>query len=247
MAIRSDLISTDITLELDEEEITLGDFNAACEAFAGLVKEVAKQVKPDSTAKAWSVKVYEGSAGIGVSALPVEIDAAAMKKIRHLLSSGIELLSRGLRPESFTDKAIEFSKNLASTFKRKPVDPSIRIWSGTESSVQVGRSIIKSAKDLLEPAYEEEGSVEGTLEKLDGHDKLQFVVYDLLQARAIRCEVDERLLSQAWNHWKQRIEVLGRVRYRRDGHAVSVRASALIPFPSAKDIPSLEEMRRLLS
>jgi hypothetical protein len=247
MAINIDSISTDITLELDEEEISLADFNAACEAFSGLVKEVSRFVKPDANAKAWTIRVYDGSAGIGVSARPSLIAADALNQIRYELTNGLEILARGLRPAAFTDKAIEFSKNLANTFKWKPVEPRIRVWSGTEMSVPVGRVIVQTAKELLEPAYEEEGSIEGRLEKLDSHDKMQFVVYDLLEERAIRCEVDEKLLAQAWKHWQQRIEVVGKVRYRRDGHAVSVKASKLITFPLPEEIPSLDQMRRLLA
>lgn len=42
------------------------------------------------------------------------------------------------------------------------------------------------------------------------------------------------------------MEVLGKVRYRKDGMPVSVRAKEIIPFPTAEEIPSLTEMRRLL-
>jgi len=41
--------------------------------------------------------------------------------------------------------------------------------------------------------------------------------------------------------------VLGKVRYRRDGMPVSVRAKDIIPFPTKDEIPSLSEMRRLLA
>lgn len=248
MAIRPESISTDITLELDEDEITLADFNGACEAFSGLVREVAKRVHPDAaSAKAWTVTVYSGSAGVGVSALPAHIALDGVNHIRHELMAGIGTLARGIRPAAFTDRAIEFARALANTFKQKPVEPKIRIWSGNSESVPVGRAIVATAKELLDAVYEEEGSVEGTLEKLDNHDKQQFVVYELLEGRAIKCEVNEALLKQAWLHWNQRVEVIGKVRYRRDGHPVSVKATTLLAFPGPDEIPSLEEVRRLLS
>lgn len=247
MAIKTDNLSSDITLELDEDVISLADFKAACDAFSGLIKEVSKQVKPDAKAGAWSVKVYEGSIGIGVSAMPSLLGPELMSEVRLVLITGLEMLARGQRPVAFTDNAIEFAGKLASTFKRKPLEPNIRIWSGQTQSISVGRVIAKTAKELLEPAYEEEASVEGRLEKLDGHDKLQFVVYDMLEDRAIRCEVDSKLLSVAWENFQKRVEVVGKVRFRRDGHAVSVKAREIISFPSPDQIPSLDEMRRLLS
>jgi hypothetical protein len=248
MAIRAEEISTDITLELDEEEISVADFTAACKAFFALVREISRHVKQEDVgAAAWSVKVYEGSAGIGVTALPSVLGSDAVAKVREKLIDGLDLLSKGIRPDAFSDRAIEFANNLANTFKRKPKDPNIRVWSRAGQFVPVGRSIAKAAKEILEPIYEDEGTVEGRLEKLDGHDKTQFVVYDILDDRAIKCEVNDQLLKQALKYWQQRIEVVGKVRYRKDGHPVSIKATELIPFPSADEIPSLEEMRLLLS
>ena len=100
---------------------------------------------------------------------------------------------------------------------------------------------------MLEAAYEEEGSIEGRLERLDAHNHLQLVVYDVLDDRAIKCEVDDELLNQAQEHWRKRVEVIGRVRYRKDGHAVSIKAKEIIGFPGPDDIPSLDEVRRMLS
>lgn len=248
MAIKNETITSDITLELDEREISLADFNAACEAFSGLIKEVSRHVQPHAIAnKAWTVKVYDGSAGVGVSAQPLLMDVATMNLIRSLLMAGMEQLGRGLRPDGFTDRAIEFARHLANAFKNSRAEPRIRIWGGRESAVPVGATVAATAKALLDPAYEEDGSVEGRLEKLDGHSKSQFVIYDLFDDRSIKCEVNEEILAQAWQHWKQRIEVIGRVRYRRDGHPVSVKAQQIIPFPGPDEIPSLEEMRRLLA
>lgn len=247
MAIKVEKLSSDITLELNEEEIPLADFTSACEAFSGLVREISRHVKPEASSKAWSVKVYEGSAGIGVSAHPGIFVENEVNLVREELLSGLEQLTAGLRPEWFSDRAIEFARNLAGTFKKKPIDPDIRIWSRSNRVVPVGRAIVRTAKEILDPSYEDEGSVEGRLEKLDSHDKMQFVVYDLIDDRAIKCEVDEHLLKQAWEHWKKRIEVLGKVRYRRDGLPVSIKATELIPFPAPEDIPSLAEMRQLLA
>jgi hypothetical protein len=247
MAIRSEQITSDITLEIDEEEISLADFNAACEAFSGLVKEVSRHVSVEASAKSWTVKVYEGSYGLGLTARPSLVALNAVDLIRDEIAQGITQLTKGVRPECFSDRAIEFARNLASTFKSKPVEPSIRIWSGRQSAVRIGRKVAATAKALLEPAYQQESSIEGILEKVDGHDKRMFVVYDLIDDRAIKCEVDEDLLEEALRHWKRRIEVLGTVRYRPDGQPVSIRAKTLVPFPEPSEIPSLEEMRALLA
>ena len=247
MAINHQEITTDITLEIDEVDIPLADFTAACEAFSGLVKELARHVEPKVPANSWNVRVYEGSAGLGLAAMPGTFSAGAVGRLRQEIREGLEMLTNGFRPIAFTDRAIEHARNLGSLFKRKLGEPGVRVWYGREASQHVGRVIAQNAKAMLEAAYEEEGSIEGRLERLDAHNHLQLVVYDVLDDRAIKCEVDDELLNQAQEHWRKRVEVIGRVRYRKDGHAVSIKAKEIIGFPGPDDIPSLDEVRRMLS
>lgn len=247
MAINHQQITTDITLELDEAEIPLADFTAACEAFSGLVKELARHVEPKVPANSWNIRVYDGSAGLGFAAMPGTFSADTLDRLRREISEGLQTLADGFRPAAFTDRAIEHARNLGSLFKRKVGEPGVRLWYGRDASQHVGRVIAQNAKAMLEAAYEEEGSIEGRLERLDAHNHLQLVVYDVLDDRAIKCEVDDELLKQAQTHWRKRVEVTGRVRYRKDGQAVSIRAKEIIGFPSPEDIPSLDEVRRLLS
>jgi hypothetical protein len=101
-------------------------------------------------------------------------------------------------------------------------------------------------EDAARAYYEDEGSVDGVLEKANGHDRREFVVFDTLTNRSITCSVDEDLLHQAVRFLFKRVEVLGRVRYCKDGQPVSVRATNIIPFPEPDGVPTLEEMRDLL-
>jgi hypothetical protein len=247
MAIEASQIETEITLELDEEEISVADFSKAFENFAGLVKELSKQFAPKKDSSAWLVKVYPGSAGIGFSGRPGVYTSAELNSIRFNLLAGLRELESGVRPSFFTDRSIECSKALGSLFKSKKAPPNIRIWSRQEQAMPIGRTLAARAEHLLEVAYEDDGSVDGFLQKLSAHGQFEFVVYDALDDRAIKCEVEESKLENAWASFRKRVEVLGKVRYRRDGMPVSVRATDIIPFPSPSDIPSLAEMRRLLS
>ena len=245
MAIRVEEITTDITLEIDEDMISIADFQKATDSFLGLVKEVSRQVagtKIDNSD--WLVKVYSGSIGVGI--LPSGSNHYS-DKTREVMVSGIRSLTSGIRPGEFTDKAIEYTKSLASLFKKSKVEPNVRIWSKTQESVRIERRIAVVANDLLAAAYEEEGAVDGILERLDGHGKLQFVIYDLIDDRAIKCEISEKLLQQAWSNFRKRIEVIGTVKYRKDGMPVGITASRIINFPEKSEIPSLAQMRVLLS
>ena len=57
----------------------------------------------------------------------------------------------------------------------------------------------------------------------------------------------ENLLSIALQSFRERIEVIGRVKYRKDGMPVSIQASKIINFPKKSEIPSLSEMRNMLN
>lgn len=241
MAIKIDEITTDITLEIDEEVISIADFQKATDSFLSLVKEISKQDASNLDASDWAVKVYSGSAGIGVIG-GMNIDA---DRVRQDLIAGLKLLGKGIRPLAFTDKAIEHAKSLALLFKKTVIEPNVRIWSKRDESFQMVRDIAKQADSLLAASYEEDGAVDGILERIDAHGKLKFVVYDVIDDRAVKCDVSEQDVKLALENFQQRVEVIGRVKYRKDGMPVSITASKIISFPKPSEIPSLQDMKRL--
>lgn len=247
MAINVDKITTDITLELDESAISIADFQKATDSFLGLIKEVYKQVADNNAnTEDWLVKVYSGSAGVGVFMADPYNNLYA-DKTRQAVVAGIRSIADGFRPGEFTDKAIGHAKALASLFKKSNVEPKVRIWSKKQESVHMSRKVASEAANLLAPAYEEDGSVDGILERVDAHGKLQFVVYDVIDERAVKCEVSKSQLQQALSNFQKRVEVIGSVKYRKDGMPVSIKASRIVNFPDKSEIPSLAQMRALLS
>ncbi len=246
MAIDRNKIVTDITLELDEEDISVNDFSKAVDNFIGLIKEVSKSVAPNKDPSAWTVMVYPGSAGIGVTGSST-FTANEVNAVRCSILGGIKKLETGLRDDNFSDKAINYSRNIAGLFRKKTGEPSIKLWGGNQESQIISRNVAVKASEILDPAYTEEGAIDGVLEKLSAHGGFNFVVYDPIDDRAIKCEVAEQLMEKAWKSWRKRVEVIGNVRYRRDGLAVSVRAVDILPFPDENDVPSLDQLRGLLA
>jgi hypothetical protein len=84
------------------------------------------------------------------------------------------------------------------------------------------------------------------LEVLSGHGPLRVFVYDPIDSRQIRCDISEKDLQTALASFRKRVEVYGKVRYRRDGMPVSVKVESIVPFPSPEEIPTLEEIRGIL-
>jgi hypothetical protein len=246
MAIKLEEVTTDITLELDEEVISIADYKKASDSFLDLVKELSKSIADTKVSESdWQVKVYAGSIGVGVLPSPTNVYA---DQVRMAMVDGIKSLSKGIRPIEFTDKAIGHAKSLASLFKKAGITkPNVRIWSKREESVDMDRTIATNADSLLESSYEEDGSVDGILERLDAHGTLGFVVYDVIDERAVRCEISEADIPLALKSFRERIEVIGKVKYRKDGMPVSIQASKIINFPKKSEIPSLTEMRNMLN
>ena len=245
MAIDINKITTEITLELDQEKITLVNFTKAVDSFLGIVREVSKESLPNRNPSGWLVKVYEGSAGIGVLRNPDVFTKDEESLIGNNILAGLSTLESGNRHPQFNDKAIEYSRTLSKTISDKRTVGHLRLIVNNRNPFSITNNIAVKASSLLDPMYEDDGSVEGMLEKLSAHGQFEFVLYDILDNRAIKCEVKEGQLKEAWSAWRERVEVVGTVRYRHDGLPISIKAKAIIPFPEQKDLPSLNEVRSL--
>jgi len=209
------------------------------------VKEVTRAVIPGRH-PTWLVKIYPGSAGIGFYPRAGGLTADELSQLRHAVLSGIELLEHGQRPAHYTDKAIEHARGIPAAFKARRRPAKLRIWNRNERALPIKPEIQHTAAQLLEPLYEDEGSIEGTLEVLSGHGRLEVVVYDPLDGRAIKCELSPEDMRSALDNFMRRVEVFGKIRYRRDGMAVSVKVDEIIPFPRSEEIPSLDQVRGIL-
>jgi hypothetical protein len=241
-----DRIRSDVTLELDDQAISMNEFGKAVDHFLGLVKDVSRVTAPAKDPSAWNVDIYEGSAGLGLRPVVGAYSFDEVHRISATVIDGLKQIANGIRPPSFTDRAVEHSKALANLVNQSQEPMAVRVWAGRDNVVPLSKEVAKKAQWLLTPAYEDEGSVEGVLKNAFGHDKHELVIFDTLSDQGIRCFVDEDLLRDAGRFWFKRVEVLGKVRYRPNGQPVSVRATNIIPFPEPSEIPTLEEMRDLL-
>ena len=242
MAIDIGKVKTRITLEIDQGGISIADFKKASESFLDLVKEMTRQSGQAKSSEAWQVELYSGSLGIGLNPSPWFRDG---DQVIAAISNGLEMLSRGERPVSFSDRAIEHVRGLASSFRKSASFP-VKIWSGKDKFVAIGKEVADSADEILMPTYEGEGSVDGRIEILNAHNGTKFIVYDILNGSSVVCDIPSELLGLALQNFGRRVEVVGQAKYRKNGAPASIAAIKIIPYPDADEIPSLDQMRWLL-
>jgi hypothetical protein len=99
--------------------------------------------------------------------------------------------------------------------------------------------------DIPADLYEDFGSVEGRIHVISDQGALHVFVTEPVWNRRIRCYFDEEMLPRFLAAFRKRVEVVGRIKYRRHGKPISIDATAISQFPDAKELPDYRQMRGL--
>ncbi len=65
-----------------------------------------------------------------------------------------------------------------------------------------------AAAKFLDAIYEDQGTVEGTLEIVSAHGKIECTVFDYITGRGIKCELTESVVETALTSFRKRVEVM---------------------------------------
>lgn len=93
---------------------------------------------------------------------------------------------------------------------------------------------------------EDYGSIEGRLQTVTERGRLQFIVYERLWDRPVRCFIPDHLTEEAVAAFRTRVEVYGLIRYRKDGQPVSIDVDEIVGFPPDAEIPSFRDVHGIL-
>ncbi len=245
MAVKND-IKTDLTLEINGKSVTPDKFVRSVRAFFAILQEVSSRVSGKDGGVQWLVQVSEGSNLVGANPSPGQ-DAAMITAIAKAMSQGIgEIEDRAARPPHFNDRAIKSLRELASVVGTSTLDDtSIRIWVLKEPIAVTHRTVAHTAA-LLSAAHEDYGSVEGRLRAVTDKGGIHFVVKEPVTNLEVRCFIPEHLTDVALNNFRNRVEVYGVIKYRKDGRPVSMVVDDLVPFPPKESLPSYMDVRGIL-
>lgn len=245
MAVKAD-IKSDLTLEITGKNVTPEKFLRSVRAFFAIVTEVTTKVAGRKSAIKWTVAVREGSNLVGLDPVP-GFNPAVINRVISAVSSGIaQLEDRAAQPTSFSERAIKSLRELADVVGVSEDDDTlVRVWVKKEP-VRLSHKSVAHVAQLLASEHEDYGSVEGRLQTVTERGGFHFVIYQILWDDSVRCFVPEHLAQVAIQSFGQRVEVYGRIKYRKDGKAQSIDADDIIPFPPKESIPTFREVRGIL-
>jgi hypothetical protein len=243
MATKAD-IDADLTLEIDGHSVTPDKFMRGVRAFFGLVREVTHDLVGPQEFVHWVVQVKHGSNLIGLAPQQFNVPPTVLDTIYAKIEDGIEIIENEAKePEGFPEAALRHIRELASVVGTDETDDTrVRVWTKKRPIVVTHKAVAHVAV-LLSEQYEDFGTIEGRIHVISDQGALHVFVTEPVWNRRIRCYFEEEMLPAFLAAFRKRVELTGRIKYRRDGRPISIEASALSEFPDSKDLPSFRDMR----
>jgi hypothetical protein len=241
-----DQIPTDLTLALGDD-LSPEEFVAAVRNFFGYINEIAQSQEGDGSEVSWVVKVKEGSSLIGLdpsASTPPSRLAMIYEKARHapMAVARGDLVGAGL-----SDKAIGHLKALSELADRHGDHQSVNLWVNREP-INIGSGIAKRVQADWDTGYYDTGTIEGRLETIsDANGGIRIRIKDYLYPKAINCIVPEKMVQQVLSSFRRRVEVDGKIHYRRDGTPISIEAMHIDVLPEDHDLPSASDVRGIMA
>lgn len=245
MATKDD-IDADLTLEIDGKNVTPEKFMKAVRAFFGLVNEVTRELAGPKEFIHWTVQVKHGSNLVGIVPSHVNARPMVLDNIYARVHEGIESLENSAaEPEGMPEPALRHIRDLGSIagVGDDSDDTTIRVWA-KKLPAPITHKASAHVAVLLAESYEDFGSIDGRVHVIsDEGGNLHVFITEPVGGRRIRCYFEEEMLPSFLAAFRKRVEVKGKIKYRRDHKPISIFASRLTEYPASKDLPSYREMR----
>ena len=187
-------------------------------------------------------------------------------KVKHLQASSAALTLEAIRPRKAPDLSAEvvrfFKKTVAELQDGSSVDPRL-----TSDDLKEFRALIASLKKtkqvwiegkqvtsqyianidrILAATIASEGFVTGFLERLNVHNRNEFVLYPPILGAHVMCSFPDKMFEKVRMAIKHNVTVSGTLYYRLDKPFPDrVHVKALEVHPADNELPSLKSLRGL--
>jgi hypothetical protein len=236
-----------LTLKIDGDRLTAGNFENAVKSFFRLITDVGEDVTGQRRGIDWMVGVREGSDL--VEATPEagqDVEFSEVSQTLDTIIRGMNELREGTeeRPAHFSEVALRASKSLAEV-RGEGVDEVSLYTNGSESHLQ--SSVITTVEALLEAKYTSFGSIEGMLKSISLRRGHTFNVYRPPSEDRVECSFTDDMLDEVRGALDSRVSVWGKIKYRRDGTPVRVNVREIRKLSEGNDLPSADDVLGILN
>jgi len=213
------------------EDVSLDTFKVVINTVSEVASEVDKTLGDGKKSLQWKITGLEyGSAVLQIRPYQVgkrQLDVDISRTIREGMAS-IQGRQRE-RPLGFSDEALRRIRNVVRALP-KSFTLSVNDQSG---SIEVNAETIAQIDEWIEGQYGAIGSVEGRLERVSGHGKLEFTIYDK-DGHKIDCHFTDKMKRQVKDALFGDVWIRGVITYRSDGIPVSI-------YPDEDGIQAVED------
>lgn len=96
--------------------------------------------------------------------------------------------------------------------------------------------------------YFDFGTIEGRLEAIqDSSGALKIKVRDFLYQSPITCLVPENMIDHVFNSFRKRVEIEGRIHYRKNGTPISIEATLIEILPEDDELPTATDVKGIMA
>jgi hypothetical protein len=229
----------------EADYLTLTSFLKAAEALKLLLAELDTAISGEASATLpWAIsELSMGSATIGVTRVTADDEPNRGPAVIAACVRGVAQVEReAVRPQYFSDKALEATKDLSALLVGEVGQVSIR---GAGQQVSITQHVAANVDEVLGSTYVAPASVEGRLDLISIHRRRVFAVWEPLEQRRVECHFPEDMLEQVRGALGKRVLVVGEVRYTASGDPVSVQVESIRVFPEEGALPPTRELAGL--
>jgi hypothetical protein len=236
---------TDLTFKIDgaksgAEDIPLDTFLKVMNGMSTVASEVDRAVSNNQKSVRWEIIALEHhSAELSIRPVPIKPLPAQNLEISHIIRTGLYAIQsrQQKRPPAFTDQALKSLKGAVQALGGK-----FQLFiSDAQAPVELNMETIAQIDQWLEPNREATGTIEGQLESATIHNVNRFTVWEK-SGNKVECHFPKEMTFEVKQALGERVVVRGKVRYRSDGIAVSVRATRLGGFVPQNEMPQIEDL-----
>lgn len=116
---------------------------------------------------------------------------------------------------------------------------------GADVEASVGLTTLANIQTIKGPTYESLGSVAGKLDAISVHRAFEFRIWSDQTGKPVTCRFAESLLDTVKEALRQKVLVVGHVKYNALGQPITIAAQAIERQATSRE-PTIEEVSGLV-